>query len=780
MAPRRIGTGTMLLLLGAFANGTLNAGDLIVAQDGSGDFATIQAAADAADPGDSVRIKAGVYAEMVRITRSGSPNQPIVFEAFGDGTVVIDGSGHDACVIVSGCSYLEFRDLTLQAGAVAGFYAESPAAHLVLHRLTIKDILHPLRAVGYGAYFYALPDPIEECRITQCTVTHNSSHGIFLYGRNLDFLIQGNHVSYSGLEEGDWGHNIKTVVWHEDGPDNGPRRISIIDNELDHAWTQGIMTWNAQDVIIRENYCHHNGATGIQIEDGTRRFVVEGNLCEWNQQHYSTETGIWIDDAEDGLVQNNTLRHNQVGLKVSKSRQVIVRRNVVRANHRDNPEHRHNGGIFLLAYDQIDNSDIILVHNTLHDVGHVDLANTAFGIYQYGSDAINERIAFVNNIISETVSGYDLEVPTGTLTSDTNVYHRQVQSVYSWHGQTMGFEAYRTASGQDAHSRQADPGFVDAGAGDVGLRPESPCIDAAGGLAHVVESGRGNLLRVDDARYFCDGFGLVPGDLIVVGDGVSVRVAHVDLGGNELLLAREISYRAGDPVHYAYGGAGPDIGAVEMGADAASIAYLPHFAMTEGLWVTNLALFHSGDAPQRIGIFPFAEDGAAQDPVWAVLPAHGGLVGRLDEVVPELGAERGWLRIESEMPGLTGIMTFTFIATGATTSLPLTADAGTRLVFPRLDAGPQWTSGIAVANVSGDGLNLELHAWDSDGTCLETVTRSVPVGQRLVSMVDALFSVSLPEVFSLTVVGDAVMTGFALTFAPGNAQIIAVPAAVDP
>lgn len=43
-------------------------------------FRTIQKAADIVAPGDTVRVRAGVYAERVTIKTSGTPDQPIVFE----------------------------------------------------------------------------------------------------------------------------------------------------------------------------------------------------------------------------------------------------------------------------------------------------------------------------------------------------------------------------------------------------------------------------------------------------------------------------------------------------------------------------------------------------------------------------------------------------------------------------------------------------------------------------------------------------------------------------
>ena len=55
-------------------------------------FQTIQAAANAAHPGDIVEIRAGVYHETVTVPNSGSAAAPITFEAYNNESVTIDGA----------------------------------------------------------------------------------------------------------------------------------------------------------------------------------------------------------------------------------------------------------------------------------------------------------------------------------------------------------------------------------------------------------------------------------------------------------------------------------------------------------------------------------------------------------------------------------------------------------------------------------------------------------------------------------------------------------------
>jgi len=66
--------------------------EIIVAKDGTGHYATINAAAKVAMGGDVVTIRSGVYAESVRVTNSGASTRPIVFQAQTCGSVTLTGA----------------------------------------------------------------------------------------------------------------------------------------------------------------------------------------------------------------------------------------------------------------------------------------------------------------------------------------------------------------------------------------------------------------------------------------------------------------------------------------------------------------------------------------------------------------------------------------------------------------------------------------------------------------------------------------------------------------
>ncbi|MGH8019672.1 MAG: hypothetical protein ACREIA_15605 [Opitutaceae bacterium] len=94
---------------------------------------------------------------------------------------------------------------------------------------------------------------------------------------------------------------------------------------------------------------------------------------------------------------------------------------------------------------------------------------------------------------------------------------------------------------------------------DFALARAAPQIDAGDFLTRTPDAGRGGVLRVVDARYFCDGFDIVEGDLIQLeGSKEAVRITRVDYERNELHLDRPLRWKAGQGVALSFrGGAIP-------------------------------------------------------------------------------------------------------------------------------------------------------------------------------------------------------------------------------
>jgi len=98
---------------------------------------------------------------------------------------------------------------------------------------------------------------------------------------------------------------------------------------------------------------------------------------------------------------------------------------------------------------------------------------------------------------------------------------------------------------------------------DFNLAAGSPGIDAGGFPTTTTNGGTGNTVAVGDARFFTDGLGVIPGDMVQVGTDV-VQVTALNYTANTLTLTPAITWVAGEGVSLPYSGAKPDIGAFEF------------------------------------------------------------------------------------------------------------------------------------------------------------------------------------------------------------------------
>jgi len=524
-------------------------------------FRTIQKAASVMTAGDTVYVREGIYEETITPRRSGTHDQWIKYLAYPGETVIINGDAvdADAGVSVKNREYLLFEGFRVKGGRVAGGLVQGPAAYIRFENMTITEN-------RYGLYFFGWDDPITDCQVRNCTITENDEHGVFVYRRVSDMIIADTHISFNGWSN-DWGHNIKVVVWDEDTPSTGPHHIVIRDNELDHARMQGIMTWNAHHVLIENNHCHHNGATGIMVENGCSSIIVEGNICEDNGCVSEFETGIWIDDARNVVIQDNQISDNPIGFSATGCEQIIVRRNLIFGNNHSVLDEKVTiTGLRVDGAAESGNQpgkDNIIVHNTLYRNGHrrAQRGGVSIGDYSHPPFGISDTV-FVNNIVSETIGG-DLFVGSGGHLLEGNGYFSDDAFSCYWLDDWYTWSDYLRVSGQDQHSFVKDPLFINPDDEVFQLEGVSPCIDSGIPLTQVRSNGSGFLVPVDDARLFCDGYDLVEGDWIMIGDNPMVQVVAVDEEASVLTVDQWLSFHKDDPVSYDFNGDGPDRGALE-------------------------------------------------------------------------------------------------------------------------------------------------------------------------------------------------------------------------
>jgi hypothetical protein len=132
----------------------------------------------------------------------------------------------------------------------------------------------------------------------------------------------------------------------------------------------------------------------------------------------------------------------------------------------------------------------------------------------------------------------------------------------------------------------ADPQTIN----ELALNPGSDLINAGTSLTLANGSGSSSTsMAVNDAGYFCDGFGIITGDTIQIANGDTSVLTDVNYTTNVLTLDTALTWADNEPINLPYSGSVPDIGLVQSGvADPGSAPVL--VAPTEALITQTTAV----------------------------------------------------------------------------------------------------------------------------------------------------------------------------------------------
>jgi parallel beta-helix repeat protein len=410
-------------------------------------YCTITAAAnDHHAPGDTILVLPGTYREKITISASGAPGAPFVYLARGPG-VVIDGSD-------------DFADPALWSHEGGGVW------------LAASVTWEPFQIVADGA------------RVTPSTAPPNSlpanaftwvdGVGLFV---NLGGDNPGAHATMVGHRS--YGFHAIAESW-----------VNIIGFEITRTESRSIFVeQDCTDMVIAGNRVSFSNRYGIQADDA-QRLTIEHNVSSDNNYH-----GIGLTDASRGCIVRDNESYRNIDPAVRRANGIYVRGSYENTISGNRLHDNQDSGMFFTS-----GSDYNLSFNNRswnngdHGFDHVDSPNNihsndvAFGNYKDGFSIegdsheceLHNCIAVDNGL---TTDEFDLWVngPSAQgFVSDYNLFWNSTSQVpfkfiVTPYGQ-LG--AYQAASGQDAHTLQADPRFKDAPHGDFSLVADSPAIDA--------------------------------------------------------------------------------------------------------------------------------------------------------------------------------------------------------------------------------------------------------------------------------------------------------------
>jgi parallel beta-helix repeat protein len=517
-------------------------------------WVTIQKAADAMVAGDTVYVKEGTYNEMVTAVNSGSPGNYITYQAYPGNTVIIDGQNTRYEAIIAK-NYIKVSGFILQ-NARYGLYAGGKNNIIIDH-------VESRNNSEMGIYI----NNSSHVEINYCYLHHNQA-GFYLAGPSSYITIDHCHAEYNT-------GGVAGIALYAYPDSNANTYVTVSNCESNNNGMQGIWAQYTNYLLIKNNHLHDNGATGIQIETGSRYIVVDSNITEKNNNAYDGEYGIWFDETMYGIISNNISRENEGGFSISQAYYIIMKNNFAYNNKAQYNQSSctfcaaSSGGLSVTAghaehlgapYGATNNS---VIHNVFYDNGRDGVSTWGAARTLGDLTEIHDNYS-KNNIISQNPAVDDMSWADADTfaTNNYNLFYNTRALLIKYADTDYDFSGYKTASGWDADSVIGNPLFINP-SNDFHLQANSPAINAGDFLTRTTSTGSGTSVPVANAKYFSNGYGVIDGDLIKIGSNNSARVINVDYDNNTITVDMSITWNTNDGVSYDYSGSRPDIGAYE-------------------------------------------------------------------------------------------------------------------------------------------------------------------------------------------------------------------------
>lgn len=433
----------------------------------SAPWRTIQKAANTVKAGDTVRVRAGTYNEIVTMKSSGNATSGyITFQNYPGEAPILDGTG-----LAVGSS-----------GQTGLFSLEGTFNYIVIQGFEIRNFSSSSKGKvpvgidfeGAGSNIEILNNHIHNIVQTLSSCNAANALGVALYGTQAPASI--NNVSFYGNEidhnttgcsenvsfDGNVQYFVEADNLVHDGDNIGLDNIGFEGVSPNSSYDQARDGWVFQNTIYNisstTNPVYHNqvGADGYYC-DGCTRIIVERNLIhdsdlsEMASEH-SGHTSSYV------MFRSNIIYHSlYVGLSIGG-----YSKNVGGTDH------------------------CVIVNNSLWDDG--TYGNSGLGEFQiqyYATNNTVENNIFDDYTLSSKYLAYDFtSTEPSPAVLDYNFYYDTAGTtgaLFDWQGKSYtGFAAYKAASGQDSHSLFADPLYVNVTTTpyNFDLASGSPAINA--------------------------------------------------------------------------------------------------------------------------------------------------------------------------------------------------------------------------------------------------------------------------------------------------------------
>jgi hypothetical protein len=269
--------------------------DLVVAADGSGDFASIAVAVDAARDGDTIRVQPGTYIESVLvdkdITLAGSDQrEDVVIEAPEDGPVhrIVDGPSEPFALALVG-SDAEISGLTLTGERSAVIV---DGGQPTLRNLHFIDVTEPFEGAANTDLNSLVIAGGSRASVSDSLFEHSGPLGVYASDPSVigNVFLGGSHI---------WGRFGAEAV--------------IADNHIDGALSMGVWVLESGPMLIEHNTITGGDATGIDVgSKGDSAARIRNNHIA------DADTGITVRVGDGVEISGNELVDTTIGVKVAR------------------------------------------------------------------------------------------------------------------------------------------------------------------------------------------------------------------------------------------------------------------------------------------------------------------------------------------------------------------------------------------------------------------------------------------------------------------------------